>query len=127
MSGPGADFSEVILLETEQSRQIGILIFAAALLCALIIGYNAYYVPDAPLSQPSFSESASSAAEKLDLNTATAAQLAETLPGIGAEIAERIVSYREANGPFASVDDLKNVEGIGEKKLGQIRSFLVAG
>ena len=52
----------------------------------------------------------------LDLNTATAAELA-ALPGIGEALAERIVAYREANGAFASVEELLEVSGIGEKKL----------
>ena len=57
--------------------------------------------------------------ELININTATAAQL-ETLPGIGAVIAQRIVDYRNANGPFPSVTALLNVEGIGEKRLSAI-------
>ena len=52
----------------------------------------------------------------LDLNTATAEELA-SLPGIGETLAERIVAYREANGDFAGVEELLEVSGIGEKKL----------
>jgi competence protein ComEA len=47
----------------------------------------------------------------VDLNAADAAQL-ETLPGIGPALAERIVEYREINGPFASADELADVSGI---------------
>jgi competence protein ComEA len=53
---------------------------------------------------------------KLDLNRATAADL-EELPGIGPVIAERIVAWREQNGPFASVGQLREVSGIGERTL----------
>ena len=62
----------------------------------------------------------------LDINTATATQLQE-LPGIGAVIAQRIVDYRNANGVFQSIEDLMNVEGIGEKKLQAIEELIKAG
>ena len=57
----------------------------------------------------------------LDLNAATAAQL-DGLPGIGAVLAERIVAWRTEHGRFASVDQLREVDGIGESKFGQLRS-----
>ena len=50
----------------------------------------------------------------VNLNSATVGQL-QTLPGIGAKTAERIVQYREKNGPFKKVEDLMNVQGVGEK------------
>ncbi|MGY5764673.1 helix-hairpin-helix domain-containing protein [Brachybacterium sp. DNPG3] len=62
----------------------------------------------------------------IDLNTASAAQL-EGLPGVGPAIAQRIVDHREANGPFASVDDLLEVSGIGTAKLEQIRPAATVG
>ena len=62
----------------------------------------------------------------LDINTATVDEL-DTLPGIGAVLAERIVAYREAHGPFPSVDALDLVAGIGEGTLAPIRRFLTAG
>jgi competence protein ComEA len=55
----------------------------------------------------------------LDINTATAEELAE-LPGIGAELAARIVAWRQEHGPFAACEDLMNVKGIGEGKFAQI-------
>jgi competence protein ComEA len=45
----------------------------------------------------------------------------ETLPGVGPVLAERIVSYRRDHGPFATVDDLLDVPGIGEAKLASLR------
>lgn len=52
----------------------------------------------------------------ISLSTATAAQL-EELPEVGPATAAKIIAYREANGPFASVDQLLEVPGIGEKTL----------
>lgn len=58
--------------------------------------------------------------DRIDLNTADQAAL-ETLPRIGPAIAERIISWREENGRFRSVDDLLAVPGIGEKLLAGLR------
>lgn len=51
----------------------------------------------------------------VNINTATAAEL-ELLPHIGPAMAQRIIAYREAHGPFARIEDLQNVEGIGETR-----------
>ena len=56
-------------------------------------------------------------AEPLDLNTASADQLASTLNGIGQSKADAIVAYREAHGPFQRVEELALVKGIGEATL----------
>ena len=61
----------------------------------------------------------------LNINTATAAQL-ETLDGIGPVLAQRIVEYREANGPFASVEGLLEVKGLGPGILEAIRPQITA-
>ncbi|HXV60537.1 MAG TPA: helix-hairpin-helix domain-containing protein [Vicinamibacteria bacterium] len=50
----------------------------------------------------------------IDLNTASVDELT-SLPGVGQKVAERIVAYREANGPFEKKEELMNVRGIGEK------------
>ncbi|MGN6031426.1 MAG: helix-hairpin-helix domain-containing protein [Thermomicrobiales bacterium] len=63
---------------------------------------------------------------RLNLNTATVAQL-EELPGVGKVLAERIVSYRDAHGPFTSVDQLTNVEGIGPSLLEKLRPLVTVG
>ena len=59
----------------------------------------------------------------VDLNSASADQLDE-LPGVGPTTAEAIIPHREQNGPFATVDDLLDVRGIGEAKLEQLRGLV---
>ncbi|MDR1564234.1 MAG: helix-hairpin-helix domain-containing protein [Oscillospiraceae bacterium] len=63
------------------------------------------------------------APSKVNINTASAALLAEVLPGIGEIKAKAIVDYRETYGLFTSVDELINVNGIGEKTLEKIRPY----
>ena len=68
------------------------------------------------------------AAEKpiLNLNTATSLQL-QTLPGIGEVLAERILSYRNANGAFRTIGDLANVPGIDGRTLDAIWDYVTVG
>lgn len=63
------------------------------------------------------------AAGRVNLNTATAEQL-ETLPRIGPSLAERIIAWRDDNGGFRSVDDLRNVSGIGEKTFAMLQDLV---
>lgn len=67
--------------------------------------------------------SGSVAGALVNINTAGASEL-EALPGIGEVIAQRIVDHRTANGPFASVDQLLDVSGIGDAILGSIRELV---
>jgi competence protein ComEA len=60
---------------------------------------------------------------KINLNTATRAEL-ESLPGIGPVLAQRIIEYRDAHGPFQSVEELLNVDGIGPSLLEKIRDLV---
>lgn len=61
---------------------------------------------------------------KIDLNTASI-ELLQTLPGIGPRTAERIVEYREQNGPFEKIEELMNVRGVGEKSFLRLRELIV--
>jgi competence protein ComEA len=71
-------------------------------LFALVIGINA----------PLWAEDNT----KININTASVEQLAE-LDKVGVKTAERIVAYREANGPFKAIEELANVKGIGDRIL----------
>jgi comEA protein len=83
-------------------------------------------VPNEEHSQSQTTETlAPSTPELLNINTASAEEL-ETLPNIGARMAQRIVDYREQYGKFASVNALKNVKGIGAKALEKLRPFVDA-
>jgi competence protein ComEA len=61
---------------------------------------------------------------RVHLNVAGAEEL-EALPGVGPVLAQRIVAYREANGPFSVVEDLLDVPGIGEAKLAALREAVL--
>ncbi|HEY8451079.1 MAG TPA: ComEA family DNA-binding protein [Natronosporangium sp.] len=60
---------------------------------------------------------------KVNLNTATQAQL-ETLPGVGPVLAQRILAYRERHGGFRSVADLRRVDGIGDARFEQLKDLV---
>jgi len=65
------------------------------------------------------------AAEQVNINTATAEEIAEALNGVGMSKAQQIVEYREANGPFSHIDELVNVKGIGLRTVDKNREVIV--
>ena len=69
---------------------------------------------------PSAAKDGSNAA-MVNINTATKDEL-DTLPGVGPATAEKIIEYRETNGYFKSIEDIKNVRGIGEAKFSKMQS-----
>ncbi|QDS34951.1 helix-hairpin-helix domain-containing protein [Brevibacillus brevis] len=76
------------------------------------------------LVQSATSGSTTGASSAINLNTATVEELM-SLPGIGEARAKAIVDYRTKQGPFRSADDLKQIEGIGEKMFARIKDRLV--
>ena len=68
----------------------------------------------------------SSGGRVVDINTADCDAL-ETLPGIGAVLAQRILDYREQHGPFSDISELIAVKGIGEKTMDQLRPIITVG
>jgi competence protein ComEA len=73
--------------------------------------------------KPAPSRAASAPTGPVNLNTATQAQL-ESLPGIGAATAKRILEYRQKSGGFKKIEELMNVKGIGEKSFLKLKSHV---
>ncbi len=77
-------------------------------------------------SQATVTATKASATAKVNINSASAQEM-EALPGLGPVISARIVAYREANGPFTTVDDLEKVSGIGKATLAKLRDLVTVG
>lgn len=75
---------------------------------------------------PNASITSGSNPARVDINSATSDQL-DALPGVGPATAKAIISHRTRKGPFAKVEDLLNVPGIGPAKVAALREFVVAG
>ena len=131
-----------------------ILIIVSLVLFSGIIFYNAFFIPEVSTptviyvdkdyssnenlnnSTNSFSNqeadvnsnqninSPTNSGEKVNINTATESELAEKIPGVGESIAKRIVEYRNYNGNFSSVEEIKNVSGIGDKKFEAMKDII---
>lgn len=62
----------------------------------------------------------------ININTATAEEL-DVLPGIGPGTAQNIIEYRQANGPFAAIENIMDVPGIGEGKFNDLKDLITVG
>jgi competence protein ComEA len=101
------------------SREVVVLVILAAVLgVGILIGVVRHSVRSEIKM-----EAASHAPMRISLNQATAEDLSR-LPGIGPELASRIISYREEHGDFLHTDSLLKVPGIGETKLREITPYL---
>jgi competence protein ComEA len=98
-------------------------VLTAFCLLAVLAGSAAAQQP-APASKAE--TRASKPATVVNINTATAAELQE-LPGVGAKTAARIVDYRTKKGPFRKIEELMNVQGVGEKSFLKLRPQLTVG
>ena len=71
-------------------------------------------------------EVVSSTTELVNINTASIAEL-DTLPGIGPTTAQKIIDYRDQNGPFLSIEDIVNVSGIGPASYERLKDLITVG
>jgi len=78
---------------------------------------------EAMYSSSSYSSSSGSISGKININTANATML-QTLSGIGPVLSEKIIEYRNQNGFFGVIDDIKDVSGIAEKKFEGIKDLI---
>ena len=99
--------------------------FALALASFVILGALAApaAAQNAAPSKAKPAKAAAPAAASVNLNTASQAQL-ETLPGIGAAAAKRIIEHRQKSGGFKKIEELMNVKGIGEKSFLKLKPFI---
>ncbi len=110
----------------ERTMRIGYFysLFFALLTSVSIATHAAPAVGPETASPPVVAMTAGSQSSTVDLNTADAATLQRELTGIGEAKANAIVAYREGNGPFASIDELLEVKGIGKAILDKNRERL---
>lgn len=79
--------------------------------------------PDIEKSKENSNEGASNINSKININTATESQL-DTLPGVGPSTAMKIIEYRNTNGKFKKIEDIKEVRGIGEAKYEDLKNYI---
>ena len=108
------------------SQEKKVLVFIAA---AALVGIGLKFYQKHIGSTPKISDlntATYNQASKININTAAEEDLIK-IPGIGPELASRIIEYRQTQGPFSDIEDLKKVKGIGEKKFEAIKEFITLG
>ena len=104
---------------TKQEKLVLLFLGFAALVG---VGANWYFKNVRPL-QNIYQATYSELSPRIDINKATANQL-EALPGIGEVLAQRIVDFRQENGPFKRIEDLRSIKGIGPRLFQNIQDRL---
>jgi competence protein ComEA len=95
-------------------------LWAGALACAVMLGIGGHIRIEAAGQD---SKAPAAAPAPLNLNAATAADL-EKLPGVGAAMATRILEYRQKSGGFKKIEELMNVQGIGERNFLRLKPLI---
>ncbi len=101
--------------------------YIAALLFACLVGMSCFFLLRAQTNRGLIDidrAERQSAEFKVDINSAELGEII-VLPGVGKKLAEAIVQHRLTDGPFEDIDRLRDVPGIGEKKLEGLRPFLL--
>jgi competence protein ComEA len=101
------------------------ILVAIVILVTTVIAQSAVASPQAA-KPASATKARATAASPVNLNSASVAQL-QSLPGIGASAAQRIVDYRQKNGSFKKIEELMNVKGIGEKSFLKLKPLITIG
>jgi competence protein ComEA len=101
------------------------ILVAIVILVTTVIAQSAVASPQAA-KPASAAKAKATAASPVNLNSASVVQL-QTLPGIGASAAQRIVDYRQKNGSFKKIEELMNVKGIGEKSFLKLKPLITIG
>ncbi len=80
-------------------------------------------VEETTLSSESEANTSSKSEGKVNINKASVSELT-SIPGVGASTAQKIITYREENGKFKTIEDIKNVSGIGDSKYNSMKDFI---
>jgi competence protein ComEA len=106
----------------ESMRRLPFLI--GVVIAALVVGGpDAWAQADKAPAKSSTARQRATPGAPVNLNAASLAQL-QTLPGVGASTAQRIVDYRQKNGAFKKVEELMNVKGLGEKSFLKLKPLV---
>ncbi len=119
-------------LYTVKKAAAVMLAVTAAFIC-ITVGYvigsnnvNHYAFPENTFTAPIAASTQQQELGEYDINTATPEQL-QNLPNIGPVLAQRIIDYRNEHGPFASIEDICKVSGIGQKRFENLKDYITVG